>query len=183
MSRTIAREPAGDDMGKLFKNIYPDVSEVVRKVCIRLGRHPDQVDVDEIVQRMAYSFWKDDYRALRSFKRDSSLETWLFSIAKREVPHWLREQNRTESLEGKPSDSFIVRQRQEEWLLAKERKEKVREAVSKLTEHDQKLYGLLCQELSMEEIAQEMKVKSRSVSVMKWLLIKRLQKIIGLADP
>jgi RNA polymerase sigma factor (sigma-70 family) len=167
---------------KLFENIFLEIPEVVRRVCVRLGRHPDQVDVDEITQRVAYSLWKDDYQALRSFKHESLLETWLFSIVKRSILRWVQEQDGIESLEDKPPDSFIVRHRQEEGLLAKERKERVWEAVSKLTEHDQKLYGLLCRELSIEEIAEETKVKSRSVSVMKRVLIKRLQKLMGLAS-
>jgi RNA polymerase sigma factor (sigma-70 family) len=181
--RAISREPVGDDLEKLFKNIFPDVPEIVRRACIKLSRHPDQVDVDEIAQRVAYLLWNDNYRALRSFKYESSLETWLFAIAMRHILRWLREQGEIESLEDRLPDSFVVRQRQEERLLAKEREERVREAVGKLTEHDQKLYGLLRQELSIGKIAEEMKVKSRSVSVMKRVLIIRLQKIMGLVNP
>jgi RNA polymerase sigma factor (sigma-70 family) len=122
--------------------------------------------------------WENDYRALRSFKYEASPETWLFTIAKRHIGSWLRERDRIESLEDMPPDTFTVQPDQDEWLLAKERAEILQAAVRKLTEREQKLYGLLQQGRSVEEIAEGMKIKKRSVSVMKRALIKKLRRII-----
>jgi len=178
MSRTISREPANDDVKKLFEDILPDIPKVVRKACLSLGRNPDWMDTGEFAQQIRILLWKNDYHVLRSFKHESEPETWLFTIAKWLILHWLREQDGMESLEDKPPDSFVVQQNQEEKLLSKEREEMLREAVSKLTEHDKKLYGLSRQERSRKEIAEEMRIKKQSVSSERDALMKKLKRIV-----
>jgi hypothetical protein len=61
--------------------------------------------------------------------------------------------NKMESLDDLPPEFFVIQQNQEKSLLTKEREEMLREAVNTLTVHDQKLFGLLRQELSAEKIA------------------------------
>ncbi|MGH9850201.1 MAG: hypothetical protein ACREBD_10115 [Blastocatellia bacterium] len=77
-----------------------------------------------------------------------------------------------------PPDSFIVQPDQEQKLLAKERGEMAQAAICMLTDHDQKLLGLWRQEWSVKEIAEEMRIKNRSVSREINAVIKRLQEII-----
>lgn len=165
-------------MQKLFEDIFPDIPMIVRKVCVKLGRDPDRMDVDEFAQRIGVLLWKDDYRLLRSFKHESSQETWLFTITKRNILRWLREQDGIESLEDKAPDSFIVQQDQEEKLLRKERGNILQEVSRKLPGGKQKLLSLWLQERSRKEIAEEMRIKRESVSVEKGELIKKLQRII-----
>jgi DNA-directed RNA polymerase specialized sigma24 family protein len=81
-------------------------------------------------------------------------------------------------LDDLPAEVFVVQQDQEKSLLSKEREKMLQEAVNNLTVHDQKLFGLLRQELSMEKIADEMGIKRRSASVMKRVLIVKLRRII-----
>jgi RNA polymerase sigma factor (sigma-70 family) len=173
------REPADDDVKKLFEEILPDIPKVVRKACLSLGRNPHWIDTDEFAQQIRVLLWKDDYRMLRSFKYDSEPETWMFTIAKRLILHWFRDQGRRESLEDKLSDFFVVQPDHEEKLLSTERVEILRRAISKLTGHDKKLYSLWRQERSRKEISEEMGIKRRSVSVEKAALAKKLRRIIG----
>jgi RNA polymerase sigma factor (sigma-70 family) len=102
----------------------------------------------------------------------------LFTIAKRHILRCLREQERIESLENKLLDSFIVPQHQEEKALLKERKKILHAAFRKLPERKQKLLGLWLQEQKRKETAEEMEIKTKSVSVEKAVLIKMLQRII-----
>ena len=39
--------PATDDIQKFFEDMFPDIPTIVRKVCVKLGRDPDRMDVDE----------------------------------------------------------------------------------------------------------------------------------------
>jgi RNA polymerase sigma factor (sigma-70 family) len=170
--------PEINDAEEFFESIFPVIPKIVHKGCISLGRDPNQMDVDELAQRIGVLLWKDDYRVLRSFKRESLVETWLFTIAKRKIMRWLREQDGMESLEGKPPDSFIIQQHQEERLLLDERRKILQTAATKLSGRKQELLGLWLQERSREETAEEMGIQRKSVSVEKANLIKALQRII-----
>jgi RNA polymerase sigma factor (sigma-70 family) len=178
MPCTVLQEPEDYDVEKYFQHIIPAIPSVVRKVCANLGHYLDQTEVDSLAQQMAYLLWKDDYRVLRTFKGEASFETWLSTIARRQILQWLRERNKMESLDDLPPEVFVVQQEQEKRLLTKEREEVLREAVNTLTVHDQKLFGLLREELSTERIADEMGIKRRSTSVMKRVLIVKLRRII-----
>lgn len=161
-----------------FQEINSRIPSVVGKVCANLGHYPDEDEFDNFAQQIAYLLWKDDYRVLRSFKCKASPETWLFTIVRRQILQSLRERKKLESLETAPPDYFRIQHDQEKKLILKEREELLQEAVDTLTTHDQKLFGLLRQELSTEKIADEMGIKRRSASVMKRVLIVKLKRII-----
>jgi RNA polymerase sigma factor (sigma-70 family) len=178
MSRTISRETASDDVETFFEVIFTVIPRIVRKACISLGRDPNQMDLDEFAQRVGFLLLKDDYRLLRSFKRESLPETWLFTIVRRSVLRWLREQDVMESLEDRSPNFFIIQQRQEERLLLMERRKILKAASYKLPERKQKLLGFWLQEMSRGETSEEMGIKRRSVSVEKAELIKMLRRLI-----
>jgi RNA polymerase sigma factor (sigma-70 family) len=178
MSRAVLRDTESHDVERYFQQIISVIPSVVGKVCANLGHYPDQTDVDSFAQQIAYLLWKEDYRVLRSFKGEAAPETWLFTIARRQILQWLRERKKIESLDDLPAEVYVVEEEQEKRLLRKEREEMLREAVTKLTVHDQKLYGLLRQELSVDKIADEMGIKRRSAAVMKRILIVKLRRII-----
>jgi len=178
MSQTDSQEPARDDVEKLFQKVFPIIPAVVRQACASLRHYPDQPEIDRFAQRIRFLLWEDDYRVLRSFKGRSSLETWLFRIARRNIQRWLAERDKFESLEYLPLDFLLVQPKLEEWLLSKEREEILQAAVRKLTGHDQKLFGLWRQGRSIGEIVAEMKIKKRSVSREINAVIKRLKEVI-----
>jgi RNA polymerase sigma factor (sigma-70 family) len=178
MSRTISRETASNDVEKFFEVIFPVIPRIVRKACISLGRDPNQVDVDEFTQRIGILLWKGNYRVLRSFRRESSLETWLFTIAKRNILRWLRETNWMESLEDKPPESIFIQPPQEGSLLLDERRKILQVASCKLSSRKRKLLVLWRQERSRRETAEELGIKIKSVTVEKVELVKMLQRVI-----
>lgn len=178
MSCAISREPVSDDVEIFFESVFPVIPKIVRKVCVSLGRDPNQMDLDEFAQRVGVLLLKDDYRLLRSFKRESLPETWRFTIVRRSVLHWFREQNGMESLADNPPDSFIVQPPQEGSLLLNERRKILQVASRKLPSRKQMLLGLWLQETSRGEISEEMGIKRKSVSVEKAELIKMLRGII-----
>lgn len=174
----VPQEPARCDVEKCYQHIIPVIPLVVRKVCANLGHYLGQTEIDCFSQQIAYLLLKNDYRVLRTFKHEASPETWLFTIARRHILQWVREMKKLESLDCLPPEVFVVQQEQEKSLLSKEREEVLQEAVDTLTDHDRKLFGLMRQELTTEEIADEMGIKRRSASVMKRILIVKLRRII-----
>jgi RNA polymerase sigma factor (sigma-70 family) len=178
MPKTDSQKLANDDVEKLFYAILPHIPKVVGQVCASLNLHPGQMELDGYAQRIVVLLIDDDLKILRSFDHRSEPETWLYRIVWRHISHWLREQKRVVSLEALPPDFFIAQPNQEERIISKERTRVLLGAVGKLTEHDRKLFRLICQGLKTEKIAKEMGIKKRSVSREKVALIKRLQKII-----
>jgi len=176
--KTDSQKLANDDVEKLFYDILPHIPKVVSQVCANLNRHPSQVELDGYAQRIVVLLIDDDFKVLRSFDYRSEPETWLYRIVWRRISHWLGERKRMVSLEVLPPDIFITQPNQEERIIAKERVSVLLGAVGKLTEHDQKLFRLICRGLKTEEIAKEMGLKKRSVSRERNTMIKRLQKII-----
>jgi RNA polymerase sigma factor (sigma-70 family) len=163
---------------RLFSDLFPIIPKVVSQACANLGYHPDQMGSDDLVQGIILLLIADEYRVLRSFDRRSQPQTWLYTIARRYILRRLLEQGRIVSLDDLLPDTFKISLDPDEQLLSKEKGKILHAAAGKLTEREQKLFGLLRQGLSVEEIAVEMKVKRRSASVMKRNLIKKLQRII-----
>jgi RNA polymerase sigma factor (sigma-70 family) len=135
-------------------------------------------DRDDVVQRIVLLLIDDNYRVLRSFDHCSRPQTWLYTIVRRHILLRLRDKGSTVSLDDVSSDFFTVQPDQEQWLLTKEREELLQTAVSNLTKREQMLFGLIRQGLDAEKVGEEMKIKRRSASVMKRLLIKKLQRIV-----
>lgn len=179
MSPQDSQEPANNDVEKLFQEISPIIPKIVGQTCASLNHYPDQTEVDSFAQRIRFLLLDNDYRMLRSFRHESSPQTWLFKIARRRIRRWLRERDRMEGLDDIPRGSFIVQPDQEKWLLAKERDGILQEAKSKLTEHERKLFRLLFQEeLTTAETAEILGIRQESVYKEKQRLIKKIQKII-----
>jgi len=178
MPKLDSEEPSGNDVEKLFLDIIPEIPTVIRQACQSLCYHPDQTEFDGLVQRVVLLLMDNDFHTLRAFANASKPQTWLFTIARRYILFRLKERGRVVSLDDMPPDSFTVQPDQEEWLLSKEREEMLQEVVGKLTEREQKLFSLLRQGSSVAKMAEEMKIKKRSASVMKRALIKKLQRII-----
>jgi len=116
MPGTDSQEPANSDVEKLYREMLSIVPKVVGQVCAKLDHHLDQGEIDRYAHRIEFLLWENDYWVLRSFKRKSSPETWLFAIAKRHIRRWLREREREMSLDEAPPDSLTVQPDLEEWL-------------------------------------------------------------------
>lgn len=180
MPHVNSQEPANDDVRRLFlQEVVPAIPKVVGQVFAKLGRHPDPAEVDRFIQRIRVLLWENDYRVLRSFKRESAPETWLFTIAWRNIRRWLRERDGIVSLNDIPPDFFIVQPDQERLLLAKELDERLWAARAKLTKREQEMFDLWQPGLSVDEMAEKMKITKRAASTKKSALLKKLQRLVG----
>jgi Sigma-70 region 2. len=80
------------------------------------------VEFEGIVQQAILLLIDRDYYTLRSFRRLSSLQTWLFTIVRRYLVRQIRRQSREMSLEDLPRASLCAQPEQEKTLIAEEEK-------------------------------------------------------------
>ncbi|MCG3162409.1 MAG: hypothetical protein JMDDDDMK_03659 [Acidobacteria bacterium] len=171
-----------DEMKEMFEGLRHYIPIVVCQACNKLRYHPGPMELDGLEQRVALTLIDNDYRVLRSFAHQSDLQTWLYTIAKRKILQWLQEQKKMSSLEDWLQDALTFQSDQEQKLILQE-EEKEREkilllALSKLTEHEQKLFSLMRQGLKTGKIAKEMGIKKESAYTEISVLKKKLRKII-----
>jgi len=169
----------GVDPERLFDEILSDIPLVVHRACHSLGHRPRRMDFEGIVQGIILLLIDRDYYTLRSFKRLSSLQTWLFTIVRRHLVRQIRRQSREMSLEDLPMDSLSTQPVQEKALIAKEERRRLSAVINKLTDRERKLFQLLCRDgLSASEIAEEMGIKLNSVYSNRFALIVKVRRMI-----
>jgi RNA polymerase sigma factor (sigma-70 family) len=173
--------PRQDDIDpeRLFEEILSDIPLVVHRACHSLGHRPRRMEFEGIVQWVILLLIDRDYYTLRSFKRRSSLQTWLFTIVRRHLVRQIRRRRREMSLEDLPRAFLLAQPEQEKTLIAKEETKRLSVAVNKLTYRERKLFQLLCKDgLSASEIAKEMGINLESVYSARFALIVKVRRMI-----
>jgi RNA polymerase sigma factor (sigma-70 family) len=169
----------GIDPERLLEEILSDIPLVVHRACHSLGHHPRQMDFEGIVQQVTLLLIDRDYYTLRSFRRLSSLQTWLFTIVRRHLVRQIQRQSREMRLEDIPRASLSAQPEQEKTLIAKEEVKRLLAAVNKLTGRERKLFQLLRMDgLSASDIAEEMGIKLKSVYSKRFALIVKIRRMI-----
>jgi RNA polymerase sigma factor (sigma-70 family) len=170
-------------MEKLLLSVLPDIPDVVRNACHHLGHHPDQMELDGMVQEIILLLMKDNYRVLKSFDPESDdlkskFSKWLYTIAWRRALRRFQKQSRLVRLEEIPTGHLVLPPNQEAAVASQERDKQLKAALEKLPPRKRLLYDLLSRELSAKEIALEMDIQPESVSPMKNAMIKKIQQIL-----
>lgn len=178
MPKPDLQEPSNDDMRELLETMLPDIDAAVRQACGSFHRHFGEDDYERFAHRVEVMLMENDYHLLRSFRHESSAQTWLFKIAWCDILDWLKERDREVSLEEAPPESSIAPPKQEEELLLKERRALMEEAARQLSERRELLYRLICEDLSAREIAGKMGIETKSFYPMRDVMIERIQEII-----
>jgi RNA polymerase sigma factor (sigma-70 family) len=179
MRAKLAPHQNGIDPERLFEEILSDIPLVVHRACHSLGHHPRRMEFEGIVQQVTLLLIDRDYYTLRSFRRLSSLQTWLFTIVRRHLVRQIQRQSREMSLADIPRVSLSAQPEQEKRLIAKEEMKRLLAAVNKLTDRERKLFQLLCMDgLSASDIAEEMGIKLESVYSKRFALIVKVRRMI-----
>jgi RNA polymerase sigma-19 factor, ECF subfamily len=173
--------PRQDDIDpeRLFEEILSVIPLVVHRACHSLGYHPRRMESEAIVQQVILLLIDRDYYTLRSFRRLSSLQTWLFTVVRRYLVRQIRRQSKEMSLEDLPMTSLSAQPEQEKMLIAEEETKRLSVALNKLTDRERKLFQLLCMDgLSASEIAEEMGIKLKSVYSKRFALILKVRRMV-----
>ena len=147
------------------------VSNAVRRAYRIYGYSPNREDVKDLAQAIAVLLIKDDCRVLRSFEHRSSLETWLWTIAKHVALRFFSGQKSMESLEEESPDDFVCQPEMEAEVLIEEIKES-------LTPRGRKLFEFKLEGLRTREIAERMNTKEDSVDEATRRLRNKIRKLL-----
>ncbi len=153
--RCVEGEPAAQ---RLFVERY---ARLVFSVCRRRGLRPDAAE--DVTQDVLV----EAFRALRSYRGEARLSTWLFTLASRRIAGHLRQAAREPQSAGHPGDPGFPSPGVLDGagrMEARERGLRAREAVARLEEPARTiLTAYYLAELSVAEIAAELDLPENTV--------------------
>jgi len=173
----IERFQNGDEAA--FNEIVLRYQEKVYWIARRyLGSHDD---ADDVVQEV----FVRAYVALRSFRKDAAIATWLYRIAVNQsinVLRW-RKVKSVLRLEELSSEQASDDETPHEALESGERRRLIKEAVGRLPEKQKAVFVLrYYQELSYEEIAKTLKTSIGGLKANYFHAVKKIQEFLRDAE-
>jgi RNA polymerase sigma factor (sigma-70 family) len=147
-------------------------------------KHHGQIPADEqtdLRQQIFLHLIEDDCRRLRLYDQSkASFKTWLHTVVEHEVSHYLHRRKNAECLDELAPETFAYQASQEDRVLLRERKNKLRVILKQLTEHEQQLLELVLDDsLSTKERAASLGIKPASLRREKHALLKKVRKLLG----
>jgi len=179
---------SGDqELQQLYSESLQMIPDAVRSACRRYRYKPNKLELDGLVQRVRVKLFDDHYAALRSFKHQAPLKTWLQKVVNNLVSRYAQQQRRNVSLGRFSPDAFFSKATPEDRIISKEQKqrqeERLKAVLPKLTPRQRELYDLSCQDdLDDKEIAKRMGISPNSVSSLRRKLIEKLQRLLEQGD-
>ena len=162
---------------QLFEMIFTHIPGAVRYTCHTYQRSLTQSEFEDICHDVIILLLENDYRRLRTFKRKSSVKTWIYAIARRHLRRQLRETNLTISLDDIASDSLVCRPRQENAVLSGERWKIIYTTISQWPKRSQSLLELSVAGFSDIEISNLLGIKADAVRKHRFELVKKLRNL------
>jgi len=148
-----------------FRCLFEQERERLRRFVLKLVNDADEAE--NIVQET----FTEAYRQIEDFRGDSSVSTWLFSIAKHLAYGHLRKTDRHNYLEHETIEFLQVDQKEtatvtEEEVELSERKQIVHDALQELPEHYRRVVELRdLKEKSTAETAEQLDLTEVNVRV------------------
>jgi len=169
--------PALPDPERRIETLFPDIQDAVTRACYHYS--VDRSEIGDVCHQMIILLMEDDYRRLRSFRLEASVNTWLTAIALHYVSNYASRQKKAISLDEISPEAFVCAPAQEAEFISEERRCELNAAVAQLTAREQQLFALLSRDnLSSAEVATQMGIKVDSVRRCKHALIRKLRGII-----
>ena len=141
----------------------------------------DHNDADDVVQEV----FVKAYAALRSFRKDAAIATWLYRITVNQALNVLRWKKVKTflSLDELISERVSDEPTPHEMLESNERRSLIREAVAVLPEKQKAVFVLrYFEELSYEEIAETLKTSIGGLKANYFHAVKKIQEYVRNAD-
>jgi|SRR5882672_11201426 len=173
-----SQAPNGLDIEQLIAK----VSKAVRSACRSYDYQASRDEVEDLRQDILVTLFKDGSRTLQSFANRSSIDTWLYTIVRRELrSHLLKRRWEKENLSNVDElspETLRYRANQEERLIYEDERKILHAIISRLPDRKRQLMELDLQDLKSREIAKEMGIKIESVYRQKSALLKEFQSLI-----
>lgn len=167
------------DLGRIVEDLLPDIRIIVCASLCHFSHKSPNYEIDDLCQQIVVLLMDDDFRRLRSFDHASSHKTWLTAVVRNHVINHLRRQKTMISFDDLGPAAIRCPPLQDKQLIALELTNSVREALSKLTKREAKLFELCYLfGLSTVEIADGMGIKPQSVRRRKHAVTKKLRRLL-----
>lgn len=167
--QTSASEPRLN-FAELFRECYPLIYNYLR---YRLDSQPDAEDLTSLVFERAYTH-REQFDATKG-----AFSTWLFRIAHNTLSNYYRTRQRRlayEAESGLPADLVASEPAPEAQVIHKEAIARLLRGLKHLNQRDQEVISLkFAGQLSNKEIGQIMELNEKTVSVVLWRAMRRLQ--------
>ncbi len=151
------------ELQELVANSRDIIGKTVIFAC-RKYNHGAPDEVEELTEQIIVRLLEDGCHRLNTFDpAKAKFSTWLQNVVNHHVSHYYQRNPCTGPIEDLPENQLCVAAPQEKELLTKEQQALLQQAINQLTPHDQCIARLKIGGATDEEIAQEMKVKIRSV--------------------
>ena len=160
---------------ELFAAYYQDVYRYLYSLC------RDAVLTEDLVGEV----FLEVVRSIASFRRESDVKTWLFSIARHRWMAYLRKKKR------RPEEPFLLEETGdsadslENWYLDREEAERIQSLLSQEPERTRKIVRLRMEGYSFYEIGRICGISENSARVIVFRVRTRIRKILekeGFAD-
>jgi RNA polymerase sigma factor (sigma-70 family) len=177
-----SQAPDAVDAKQLVLGLSPKVPKAVRYACRFYGHDPNWAEVEDLSQNVLVKLIDDDCRRLRSFANFSSIETWLYTVVRRDVrPYVLRRRWEKENViyvNDQLSNVLSYQPAQDKTLIDGDKRRTLQAIISSLSKRKRLLIELELKELKPREIAKEMGIKVNSFYSEKSALIKEIRETI-----
>lgn len=166
---------------QLFVNTFlPLLPNAVRWGFKHYHYHPDQDEIEDVCQQISLLLIANNYRRLRSFDSlKSAPKTWLEAVATHYINRYLKRRRLVLSLvKTIPETSTSQSELEDEQILV-ERLGAMQTVLRKLSPRERQVLRLRYEEdLSMSEIARQMKIKVGTARTLKRDALAKLRKLM-----
>jgi RNA polymerase sigma factor (sigma-70 family) len=153
--------------------------EAVRWACLRYQGRVRQDELNDFSQQIILKLIEDDCRRLHSFKRHSSLKTWLQAIVNHHVYSCLYRRKQVESLDEVDQGTLIYSPPQDRDIYAAEQRRLLFRALGKLSKQERLLYQLcFVFEQDARRVATVFKIEVKNVYKRKETLVLKLIRLV-----
>jgi RNA polymerase sigma factor (sigma-70 family) len=167
---------------QLVVRLSPKVPKAVRHACRLYGHDPSWDEVEDLSQDVLAKLMDDNCRRMRSFANFSSIETWLYTVVRRDVKPYVlkrrREKGKVCYVDDLLPDTLNYQPTQEKTLINEDERRTLQAIIGNLPGRKRRLIELQIQELKPKEIAEEMGIKIDSFYSEKSALIKKIRESI-----
>jgi RNA polymerase sigma factor (sigma-70 family) len=162
-----------------FEQLVADVYEAVRWACIRYRCRVRRDELDDLSQQIVLKLIEDNCRRLHSFKRQSSLKTWLQAVVNRHIYKCLCLQKQAKNLDEVDKEALIYSPPQDLDIYAAEKRDLLFRALGGLSEQERLLYQLcFVFEQDSHKVATVLKINVKNVYKRKETLVIKLARLI-----
>ena len=169
-----------DCMERLLDILITHIPDAVRYACKVYRYNVAHYEVDDICHDIIILLIEGDCRRLRTFKEQSSIKTWIYTVARHHVRLRLQRDRRivSVSFEDITSGLLISSSDPETSIISTEKRKALFHAIAELSKRSQEIFRLSMEGLSDSEISLLVGIRGDAVRKSRYELVNRLKRFI-----